>query len=71
MAILGTPEQRLCFLQWHWGSAYVIELTDGWKATRRDDGSEFTAESAEELRDAILADYTGRPVPRFRQMSGT
>ena len=67
MTILGTPAQQLAFLLWHWDSAYDIAVTDdGWRAVRKDDGAELVTESAEELRDAMLADYTARPVPRFR-----
>ena len=65
MTILGTPEQQLIFLRWHWDTAYDISVTDdGWRAVRKDDGAALVTETAEELRDAMLADYTARPVPR-------
>jgi hypothetical protein len=66
--IQGTPEQKLAYLQWHWSRWYDISKADGrWRAVRLDDDTECEEESAEELRDAMLADYTARPVPRFRK----
>ena len=37
---------------------------DQWVATRRDTHDALTAESADELREKIRADYHARPVPR-------
>ncbi len=55
-------------LRWHWGEAYGINYLGsaarGWIAQRRDDGAMLRAETAAELREAIVADYTARPVPR-------
>jgi hypothetical protein len=50
----------------HWGSAYLIHCygLGNWVAQRRDDHSVLRAESPEELRTMIRADYTKRPVPR-------
>lgn len=58
--------QGLSELRWHWGSAYLIHSPAPglWMAQRRDDREMLRAESAWELRDAILADYSARPVPR-------
>jgi hypothetical protein len=57
---------QLAELRHHWGSAYLIVCNHlgQWKADRRDNGATLTADSAGELRDAIVADYTRQPVPR-------
>lgn len=58
-------ERELRGLRWDWGQAYVINGAYGlWAATRRDTGSTFTADSADELRDKIRTDYVAKPVPR-------
>jgi hypothetical protein len=64
-----TPEdeEALADLEFHWGGAYVIGCkADGtWWAGRRDRiGALLTADSAEELRAEMQADYTAKPVPR-------
>lgn len=54
-------------LTWHWGEAYEISYSDdgAWSARRRDGlGGALEASAPEELRQAILDDYTLRPVPR-------
>jgi hypothetical protein len=53
-------------LRWHWGDAYAVSCPapGTWLAQRRDTRETLGAASAEELRDAILADYIPRPVPR-------
>ncbi len=53
-------------LRWHWGEAYLIDYLGDWRwiAQRRDNRETLTAESPEELRNLIIADYTARPVPR-------
>ncbi len=52
-------------LRWHWGSAYMISgIIGAWRAERRDDGRVLAADDPEKLHDAIVADYTARPVPR-------
>ena len=52
-------------LRHHWGEAYLISGTIGhWQAERRDDGRTLTADDLEKLRQAIVADYTAKPVPR-------
>jgi hypothetical protein len=56
-------------LRLHWGDAYRIGYDpdgglDPWEAERCDNGYRFVASSASALRDAIIADYTERPVPR-------
>jgi hypothetical protein len=52
-------------LRWHWGEAYRIDHYGlVWIAPRRDDRSTLRADSPEELRQAMIADYTARPVPR-------
>lgn len=59
-------EAALEELRHHWGSAYVIghPEPDVWVAQRRDDRVVLRADTPEELRDRIIADYTARPVPR-------
>ncbi len=49
-----------------WGGAYEISCAGRgrWLARRRDTGDTLTGESADELRDAIIADYDAKPVPR-------
>lgn len=55
----------LADLRWHWGEAYLIDYLGGrYVAQRRDSRSTFSAESADKLRDLIVADYGERPVPR-------
>jgi hypothetical protein len=54
-------------LEFDWGEAYMIGRDDerGWWAARRDRiGGLLTAPGAEELREAIRADYALEPVPR-------
>ena len=53
-------------LRWHWGEAYTITVGDGlWRAWRLDRiGGVLEADTPEELRQAILDDYTTRPVAR-------
>jgi hypothetical protein len=52
-------------LRHHWGEAYLISGTIGhWRAERKDDGRTLTADDLEKLRQAIIADYTAKPVPR-------
>lgn len=59
------PTTPLAVLKWHWGSAYDIwHFGTRWIAQRRDDRSTLRADSPEELRNLIIADYTARPVPR-------
>jgi hypothetical protein len=56
---------RLSDLRWHWGEAYLISGIIGcWRAERRDDGRTVEADDAEKLRQAIVADYMAKPVPR-------
>jgi hypothetical protein len=59
-------EGPLDALRWHWGGAYLISFfePDNWVAQRRDDRSVLRSDSAAELREKILADYTARPVSR-------
>jgi hypothetical protein len=53
-------------LRWHWGSAYIIQCCgpDAWLAQRRDTRKTLRADSAEQLRDKIVADHTANPVSR-------
>jgi hypothetical protein len=53
-------------LRWNWGEAYVIHNPAArvWTAERRDTHTVLRADTPTALRDAIVADYTARPVPR-------
>ena len=62
-------ETDLGELRWHWGSAYRIQYFTGprlWLAQRRDTNETMKAADPTALHDAIVADYTARPVPRGR-----
>jgi len=62
---MADQDEPLAGLRWHWGEAYAIDYLGGrWIAQRRDSHSTFSAESADKLRDLIVADYGERPVPR-------
>jgi hypothetical protein len=56
----------LAELEFHWGSAYHLTVTDGlWTARRRDGkGGTHTAPTPAGLRLQILADYAAMPVSR-------
>jgi len=57
--------EELQDLKHHWGTAYSITYYRGqWIAARHDTREVLTAESAQELREKIRADYRARPVPR-------
>lgn len=62
-------EVALESLIWHWGDAYAISRPepDVWLAQRHDNRETLRSDSAEGLRDAILADYLACPVPRERE----
>lgn len=49
-------------MTWHWGEVYSIAMQEGiWRATwRADPQAVLSANSADELRDKIRADYTDR-----------
>ena len=53
-------------LEFHWGSAYHLAVTDGVCTAWRRDGKGGTLTSAvpEGLRLLIVADYAAMPVPR-------
>jgi hypothetical protein len=63
-------------IRWHWDTAYAIGLDDGvWTATPvADPATVLTADTADELRALIRADYTGRtggPAPLLRERMST
>lgn len=62
-------QQQLCYLQWHWGTAYEVTADErgGWRAVRRDDGVPLDAESADELLRVIHEDYRARPVEKRQE----
>jgi hypothetical protein len=70
-----TPDERaLEALRWNWGEAYRIgwDVARDWWANRRDGlGGDITAADPDELRAAILADYTLKPVPRAAFPAGS
>jgi hypothetical protein len=59
-------EQQLAELRHHYGEAYSIMCGwDGWQAKRKDGrGGWIIRETAEELLEAIRADYRRDPVRR-------
>lgn len=60
-------KQELAALQWDWDEAYLIGFDNehGWWASRRDQiGGLLSEDGPDELRAAIIADYTFKPVPR-------
>jgi hypothetical protein len=63
----GVDEEALEALRFGWGDAYLIGHDDerGYWAARRDRiGGLLTADSPDELRQAITDDYAVEPVPR-------
>jgi hypothetical protein len=61
--------ERLADLKEHWGSAYMIWRTHdaGWRAAYRADvQSGLSADTAEDLRLLIRADYDRRTLPPSR-----
>ena len=54
-------------LRYHWDEAYEItysaETTQSYRAKRLDDGQILSATTPAKLRDAIIDDYSVRPVP--------
>jgi hypothetical protein len=67
-ALLGQRNHaELMKLRYHWGDgAYRIEVEfpHSWTATRLDDEKVLAADSAADLREKIVEDYSARPVPR-------
>jgi hypothetical protein len=61
-----SDEDDLADLRHHWGEAFSLMTgRDGWQARRRDGrGGWIIRATADELRDAIRADYAARPVRR-------
>jgi len=53
-------------LEFHWGSAYDIAVTDGrWTARRKDGrGDTLASPLPEGLLQLVRADYAASPVPR-------
>ena len=58
--------RQLADLRWHWEEAYEITWDGKFRATRRDDGGKLEADTAEELRQQMICDYSERRVPRPR-----
>jgi hypothetical protein len=58
--------RQLADLRWHWEEAYEITWDGRFRATRRDDGGKLEAETAEDLRQQMIRDYSERRVPRPR-----
>ena len=63
---LDDAAELLDSLRWNWGEAYRVSFfePDVWIAQRRDTNDTLRADSPLGLRDAIVADYTARPVSR-------
>jgi|GEM_PF-5606798 len=63
------PHADLYALRLNWDEAYLISFStddplEPWRAERLDDHAVLTAGSPATLRDAIIEDYSARPVPR-------
>jgi hypothetical protein len=60
--------KTLADLRYHWDEAYEITHHPGtaepYRAQRLDDGQIISATTLLKLRDAIIDDYSVRPVPR-------
>lgn len=62
--------QQLRELEYHWtdtdgGAAYVFTFRDGhYVATRTDNGRELIADTAGELRELVIVDYSENRVER-------
>jgi hypothetical protein len=69
-AARALEQQALEALQWNWGEAYEITVTDGlWQARRRDGLGTIEASAPETLRREILDDYIARPAAREREIA--
>jgi hypothetical protein len=69
-------ELDLTGMAWHWGEVYSIAMQEGaWRATwKADPQAVLTANSADELRDKIRADYaqrTAKPSPLLGERMST
>jgi hypothetical protein len=58
--------QELADLRWHWDEAYEITWDGRFRAKRLDDGGELEADTAAELNELIIRNYSERRVPRPR-----
>ena len=56
--------QELADLRWHWDKAYDITWDGKFRAKRLDDGGELEADTAAELNQLIIRNYSKRRVPR-------
>ena len=55
---------ELADLRWHWDEAYEITWDGKFRAKRLDDGGELEADTAAELNELIIRNYSERRVPR-------
>ena len=56
--------RELAGLRWHWDEAYEITWDGKFRAKRLDDGGELEADTAAELNELIIRNYSERRVPR-------
>jgi hypothetical protein len=56
--------KELADLRWHWDEAYEITWDSRFRAKRLDDGGEVEADTAAELNELIIRNYSERRVPR-------
>jgi hypothetical protein len=56
--------KELADLRWHWDEAYEITWDGRFRAKRLDDGGEVEADTAAELNELIIRNYSERRVPR-------
>ena len=66
MGRTGDWDEPLDALRWHWGEAYLLANPEPWVwiAVRRDTRETLRSDTPLGLREAIIADYTARKVPR-------
>jgi len=74
--LTAAEELDLTGIRWHWESAYSVGLDDGvWTAIPHVDPSTvLTADSADELRSLVRADYqrrTAKPAPLLGERMST
>jgi hypothetical protein len=58
--------RELADLRWHWDEAYEITWDGKFRAKRLDDCGELQADTAAELQELMICDYSERGVPRPR-----
>jgi hypothetical protein len=58
--------RQVADLRWHWDQSYEITWNGKFRAKRLDDGAVLEADTAAELRELMICDYSERRVRRPR-----